>query len=108
MAFHGTRKEAVVGIIKEGLSIRTAKRGAMIGEAIKQMGEEANRPGLYVAPHYKGGSNKYTTPSTVTAFSNKSEQLRILFQCQVQPGKCRTHTSSVNLSRAWCIVDPAA
>ncbi len=72
------------------------------------MGEEANRPGLYVAPHYKDGSDKYTTPSTVTAFSNKSEQLRILFQCQVQPGKCRTHTSSVNLSRAWCIVDPAA
>jgi hypothetical protein len=102
------KKEAVVGIIKEGLSIRTAKRDVMIDEAIKQMGEEGNRTRLYVATHGKGGSDRYTTPSTVIAFSNKSEQFRIFSQCQVQPGKFRTHTSLVNVSKVWDIVNPAA
>jgi len=78
----------------------------MIGEAIKQMWEEASRPGFYVKTHYKGGSDKYTMPSTVTAFSNKSEQFRIVFQCQVQPGKFTTHTSPVNVGGAWCFVYP--
>jgi hypothetical protein len=44
------------------------------------MWEEANRPGFYVATHYKGGSDKYTTPSTVTAFPNMREQFRIVFE----------------------------
>jgi hypothetical protein len=69
------KKEAVGGIIKEGFLITAVKTDAMIGEAIKQMGEEVNRPGFYMATHCKGGSDNYATPSTVTAFSNKSEQL---------------------------------
>jgi hypothetical protein len=102
------KKEAVGDIIKESFLITAVKTDAMIGEAIKQMGEEVNRPGFYMATHGKGGSDKYTKPSTVTAFSNKSEQLRIVFQCQVQPDQLTTHRSPVNFSRAWCIIGPAA
>ncbi len=108
VAFHGTGKAAVGGIIKEGLSIGTAKRDLKIGEAIKQMGEEANRKGLYVATHCNGASDNYATSFTVTAFPDKSEQFRIVFQCRVQPGKFTTHTRPVKVGEAWRIVDPAA
>jgi hypothetical protein len=69
------KKEAVGGIIKEGFLITSVKTDAMIDEAIIQMGEQGNRTRLYVTTHCKGGSDKYATPSTVTAFSNKGEQL---------------------------------
>jgi hypothetical protein len=84
------------------------KADAMKKEAIQQMGEEANRPGLYVATHCNGGSDIYTRPFTVTAFPGKSEQFRIVFQCRVEPGKFTTHKSPVNVGEAWRIVDPKA
>jgi hypothetical protein len=84
------------------------KTDAMMEEAIEQIGEEANRPGLYVATHCNGGSDIYTQPFTVTAFPGKSEQFRIVFQCRVEPGKFTTHTSPVNVGEAWRIVDPKA
>jgi hypothetical protein len=68
------KKQAVGDIIKEGFLITAVETGFMIGEAIKQMGEETNRPGFSVATHYKGRSDKYTTPPNVAVFSNKSEQ----------------------------------
>jgi hypothetical protein len=108
VAFHGTHAGAVKGIIPQGLSTSTAKTDVMLYEAIEQIGEEANRPGLYVATHCNGGSDIYTRPFTVTAFPGKSEQFRIVFQCRVEPGKFTTHKKPVNVGEAWRIVDPKA
>jgi hypothetical protein len=108
VAFHGTHANAVHGIVKDGLLPSAVKTDAMLQEAIDQIGEEANRPGLYVATHCNGGSDRYTQPFTVTTFPGKSEQFRIVFQCRVQPGKFTTHTSPVNVGEAWRIVDPKA
>ncbi|CAF3588012.1 unnamed protein product [Rotaria sp. Silwood1] len=107
VAFHGTHSGAVSSIVQRGLSPGAAKTDVMIGEAIEQIDEEANRPGLYVATHCEGGSYpQYTVPFTVTTFPDKSEQFSMVFQCRVQPGKFTTHTSPVSVGEAWRIVDP--
>jgi hypothetical protein len=108
VAFHGTSANAVSGIVQHGLLTSAVKTDVKRTEAIEQMGEEADSPGLYVATHCNGGSDIYTTPFIVTAFPGKSEQFRIVFQCRVQPGKFTTHTSPVNVGEAWRIVDPSA
>lgn len=107
VAFHGTRYDAVRGIVQDGLSPGTTKRDAMIDEAIAQIGEEAKQPGLYVATHCNDGSYpQYTTPFTVTTFPGKTERFSIVFQCRVEPGKYTTHTVPVKKGQAWRIVDP--
>lgn len=108
VAFHGTNANAVSGIVQHGLLPSAVKTDAMLNEAIEQIGEEADQPGLYVATHCNGGSDMYTNPFTVTAYPGKSEQFRIVFQCRVQPGKFTTHTSPVDVGEAWRIVDPKA
>jgi hypothetical protein len=109
VAFHGTHAGAVSGIAQDGLLVSTAQRDAMMEEAVQQMGEEANRPGLYVATHCNGGSYpQYTTAFTVTTFPGKSEDFSIVFQCRVQPNKFTTHTRPVTVGEAWRIVDPKA
>lgn len=108
VAFHGTCAEAVTGIVQHGLLPSAVKVDAMRDEAIEQIGDEADRPGLYVATHCNGGSDLYTRVFTVTTFPGKSEQFRIVFQCRVQPGKYTTHKSPVKEGEAWRIVDPKA
>ncbi|UJR32733.1 hypothetical protein I4U23_020192 [Adineta vaga] len=108
VAFHGTSKDAVTGIVAKGFLINAVKTDVKRQEAIDLIGEEADRPGLYVATHCNGGSDIYTTPFTVTTFPDKSEQFRIVFQCRVQPKKFTCHTSPVNVGEAWRIVDPNA
>ncbi|CAF1113733.1 unnamed protein product [Rotaria sordida] len=108
VAFHGTRSGAVSGIVEYGLLPSVIKTDAMKEEAIEAIGEEANRPGFYVATHCEGGSSLYTAPFTVTTFPHKSEEFRIVFQCRVQPGKFTTHKSPVTVGEAWRIVDPSA
>ncbi|CAF1549077.1 unnamed protein product, partial [Didymodactylos carnosus] len=109
VAFHGTRSDAVNSIVQQGLLPSAARLDVVKYEAIQQMGEEANHPGLYVATHCNGGSHpQYTTPFTVTTFPQKSEQFRIVFQCRVQPGKFTTHSTPVQKGKAWRIVDPSA
>ena len=106
VAYHGTKKEAVSGIVKQGLLPGVVGRDAMLDEAIAQMGEEAKQPGLYVATHCNGGSYpQYTTPFTVITFPGKSEQFSIVFQCRVQPSKFTTHTTPVEKGEAWRTVD---
>ena len=109
VAYHGTHSGAVSGIVQHGLLPSTAKRDAMLDEAIEQMGEKANRSGLYVATHCDGGSYpQYTTPFTVTTFPDKSESFSLVFQCRVEPGKFTTHRTPVTEGKAWRIVDPDA
>lgn len=111
VAFHGTTYDAVSGIIKQGLLPMSGGRDAKINEAIEQIGEEANQPGLYVATHCDGGSYpQYTAPFSVTTFPGKTERFSIVFQCRVQPGKYTTHTTGnvVQIGEAWRIVDPNA
>ncbi len=109
VAFHGTHYGAVSGIVQYGFLPSTAKRDAMLDEAIAQIGDEANQPGLYVATHCNDGSYpQYTTPFTVTTFPDKSERFSIVFQCRVEPGKFTTHTTPVKKGQAWRIVNPKA
>lgn len=108
VAFHGTRADAVSGIVQQGLLTKAVETDAMLEEAIEQQGEEVNRPGLYVATHCNGGSDLYTEPFVVKSASGQNKQFRIVFQCRVQPGKFTTHQSPVNVGEAWRIVDPTA
>jgi hypothetical protein len=109
VAYHGTKKDAVSSIVAKGLLPSAVVTDAMKSEAIEQMGEEANQPGLYVATYCNGGSYpQYTTPFTVTTFPDKSERFSIVFQCRVQPNKFTIHTSPVKEGKAWRIVDPNA
>ena len=108
VAFHGTCKEAVTGIVANGLLPKFTETDVMLNEAIDQIGEEANKAGLYVATHCHGGADLYTTPFTVTTSADRSEQFRIVFQCRVEPQKFTTHTSPVNEGEAWRFIDPNA
>ncbi|CAF0875232.1 unnamed protein product [Adineta ricciae] len=108
VAFHGTHKEAVTGIVANGLLPKFTETDVKLDEAIDQIGEEANKAGLYVATHCHGGADLYTTPFTVTTAADRSEQFRIVFQCRVEPKKFTTHTSPVNEGEAWRFVDPNA
>ncbi|CAF1452567.1 unnamed protein product [Adineta ricciae] len=91
VAFHGTCKEAVTGIVANEVLLN-----------------EVDQAGLYVATHCHGGADLYTTPFTVTTSADRSEQFRIVFQCRVEPRKFTTHTSPVNEGEAWRFVDPNA
>jgi hypothetical protein len=109
LAYHGTKHSAVSGIVEHDLLSGTVKRDAMLNEAIRQMGEKANAPGLYVSTHCDDGSHpEYTEPFSVPTSSGKSEQFCIVFQCRVEPGKFTTHKIPVDVGRAWRIVDPKA
>jgi hypothetical protein len=109
IAYHGTKHFAVNNIVKHGLLPGAVVRDAMLDEAIDQIGEKADAPGLYVATHCDGGSHpQYTEPFSVPTSSGTSEQFRIVFQCRVEPGKFTTHTSPVEVGQAWRIVDPKA
>ncbi len=101
VALHGTHKDAVSGITRDGLAFSAVKRDAIM--------EEANCPGLYVATHCNGGCHpQYTSSCAVPILSNENEQFRIVFQYRVQPRKFTTHTRPVSVGEAWHIVDPKA
>ncbi|CAF1013991.1 unnamed protein product [Adineta ricciae] len=108
VAFHGTKDWAVSSIAKEGLKTTAVKTDAMRSEAIQQMGDEADRPGLYVATHCDGGASIYTEKFTVKPFPDQTETFRIVFQCRVKPEKYTVHTSPVNQGHAWRYVDPSS
>ncbi|UJR17464.1 hypothetical protein I4U23_004359 [Adineta vaga] len=107
VAFHGTKSWAVLDIAQHGLKTSAVKVDAMRQDAIEQMGNEADGPGLYVATHCDGGANIYTEPFTVTSSSNQTESFRIVFQCRVKPEKFTIHESPVNNGKAWRYVDPS-
>ncbi|CAF1201080.1 unnamed protein product [Rotaria sp. Silwood1] len=109
VAFHGTHSGAASSIVQHGLLPSAVKTDVMRQEAIEEIGEEANQPGLYMATHCEGGSYPaYTTTFTVTTFPDKSERFSLVFQCRVRPGKFTTHTKPVSVGEAWRIVDPTA
>jgi hypothetical protein len=107
VAFHGTHAGAVKGIKDEGL--RITSMDAMRGEAVKEKGEEFDKPGLYVATHCNGGSHPaYTQTFTVPASSGESETFRVVFQCRVKPGVFTAHSSPVRIGEAWRFIDSDA
>ena len=108
VAYHGTKSWAVSSIVQQGLMTSAVKVDAMRSEAISQMGEEANQPGLYVATHCDGGAVIYTEPFTVTPFPDKTESYRIVFQCRVKPKKFTVHRSPVIEGNAWRYVDASS
>jgi hypothetical protein len=108
VAYHGTKSWAVSSIVQQGLMTGAVKVDAMRSEAIQQMGEEANHPGLYVATHCDGGAVIYTEPFTVTPFPDKTESFRIVFQCRVKPEKFTVHKSPVIEGNAWRYVDASS
>jgi hypothetical protein len=112
VAYHGTKSWAVPGIVQQGLMTNAVtdavKLDAKRPEAIQQMGEEADRPGLYVATHCDGGADIYTEPFTVTTSPKKTESFRIVFQCRVKPEKFTVHKSPVNEGNAWRYVDASS
>jgi hypothetical protein len=106
VAYHGTTAEAAVPIVHQGLLTSAVKRDAMLDEALKQMGEEAHRPGVYVATHCQDGSYpRYTTPFSVPISPDTSENYSLVFQCRVKPGKFTKHTVPVEKGEAWRFVD---
>ena len=108
VAYHGTRLEAAAPIVKEGLSTDVAKRDAMLDDAIAQMGEEADHPGLYVATLCQDGAYpQYTTPFSVPVSPDKNEEFSLVFQCRVKPGEFTTHRLPVKEGHAWRFVEPS-
>ena len=106
VAYHGTRVEVVAPIVKQGLLTSAVQVDLMLGEAVKQMGEEANRPGVYVATHCQDGSYpQYTTAFSVPVAPDQSEEYSLVFQCRVKPGKFTTHRGPVKEGHAWRFVD---
>ncbi|CAF3112685.1 unnamed protein product [Rotaria sp. Silwood2] len=109
VAYHGTNANAVTGIVKHGLLISAIKRDVMRDEAIEQGGEDADRPGVYVATHCEGGAYpQYTLPFTVSVSSSKSERFSLVFQCRVKPEKFTIHETPVNTGKAWRFVDSSS
>ena len=109
VAFHGTHSQAVSNITKDGFLISKVKTDSMRHEAIKQIGSKADRPGLYLATHCKGGAHPaYTKTFPVAMPGGKTERFRIVFQCRVKPGSFTKHTRPVNIGEAWRVVDPDA
>jgi hypothetical protein len=108
VAYHGTRVEVAAPIVQQGLLTSAVQVDLMLDEAVRQMGEEANRPGVYVATHCQDGSYpKYTTPFSVPVSPGKSEEYSLVFQCRVKPGKFTNHPSPVKEGEAWRFVDPS-
>lgn len=109
VAFHGTNSKAVKNIADQGLLVSAVKTDAMLQSAIKQKGEEVNRPGLYVATHCNGGSHpRYTATFDVVISPEKTDTLQVVFQCRVRPNSFTCHTGPVKVGEAWRIVDPTA
>ena len=105
VAFHGTKAISVVPIAQQGLSTGAMQRDAMRDEAVEQLGEEANRPGVYVATKCEGGGALYAAPFTVTSSVHKTDTFRVVFQCRVKPEKYSVHGSPVRDGHAWRYVD---
>jgi hypothetical protein len=95
----------VLGIPKEGPLASNTARDVMKGEAIQQMGEEVDCSGIYVTTHCNDGADRYASAFSFTALSRKVENLQVIFQCRVQPGKFTKHTEPVKVGEAWRFVD---
>lgn len=108
VAYHGTKSWAAPGITQQGLKIDSIKMDAKRTEAIEQLGDYADRPGLYVATHCDGGASIYTEPFTVKTLPKQNESYRIVFQCRVKPEKFSTHKSPVSEGHAWRYVDSSS
>ncbi|CAF3744369.1 unnamed protein product [Rotaria socialis] len=109
VAFHGTHSGAVSGITAQGLLIKVVQVDLKRPEAIEQMGEAADKPGLYLATHCNGGSHStYTRPFDVQTSQDLTKSFRVVFQCRVKPGTFTTHKSPVKVGDAWRVVDPDA
>ncbi|CAF3463231.1 unnamed protein product [Rotaria sp. Silwood1] len=108
VAFHGTNKNAVLGITQEGLLASKSARDIMKDEAIKQMGEEADRPGIYLATHCNDGADRYADSFTFPIRTEESATFQVVFQCRVQPRKFTRHTGVVTTGEAWRFVDESA
>ena len=107
VAFHGTKSNAVKSIASEGLLVGKIVRDVMLDEAIKQKGEPANKPGLYVATHCNGGSHpRYTEQFDVQIPPAEMESFQVVFQCRVRPDAYTRHTSPVYVGEAWRLVEP--
>ena len=105
VAFHGTKGEAVKGIVEKGLLI--TKIDAMRTEAVEKKGKYFDKPGLYVATHCTGGAHPwYTTPFQIEQSPDTFEKFRVVFQCRVKPDVYTVHRSPVDKGRAWRFVDP--
>ncbi|UJR11977.1 hypothetical protein I4U23_016155 [Adineta vaga] len=106
VAFHGTKAWTVSRIVQQGRITGPVKVDSMQSEAIEQIGNEANCPGLYVATHCNGGADIYTEPFKITSFPNKTESFRLVFQCHVKSEKFTVHESPVNVGKAWRYIIP--
>ena len=107
VAYHGTNAGAVAGIAGEGLRTNLVQRDFMVDEAVQQMGEAANAPGVYLATHCEGGSYPtYTREFTVSVCPGKAERFSLVFQCRVKPGTFTRHTRPVSKGEALRFVDP--
>lgn len=104
VAYRGTRAEAAIPIVKEGL-----KTSAVDHDAQKQKDQVANSPGVYVATNCQNSSYpRYTRGFSVPVSVGKSEEYSLVFQCRVRPGEFTTHKSSgpAQEGEAWRFVDP--
>ncbi|CAF2027700.1 unnamed protein product [Rotaria magnacalcarata] len=108
VAFHGTKDQAVVGIIEKGLQSTYTKRDAMLSEAIRQKGSAMNKSGIYIATHCDDGAATYATAFTVEASRTKKETFRLVFQCRVRPNSFTIHSAPVAQGQAWRVVDADA
>ena len=109
VAFHGTHASSVGGITEQGLLISSGDADVARGEAIEQMGEAANQPGIYLTTHCGGGAHPtFTKPFTIHLAKGKSRTFRLVFMCRVAPGRFTTHQSPGALGHAWRVVDPDA
>ena len=104
VAYHGTGAEVADGIVEEGLLSSAVRRDVMRKEAVKEFGEEADRPAVYVATNCDGGAAIFTTPFTVTSFPDQSETFCLVFQCRVKPEKFSVHDTPVEQGKAWRFV----
>jgi len=109
VAFHGTKSHAVRGITDEGLLSSKVQNDAKREEAIQSEGDDADKPGLYVATHCNGGSHPlYTSKFDVKKPNGETESFHVVFQCRVRPNpKSYTeYTSPVQIGHAWRITNP--
>ena len=109
VAYHGTKADAVIGIVNESLRTDLVQRDVMRAEAMQQIGSEAAQTGVYVATHCEGGSYpQYTKEFTVPVSPGKVEKFSVVFQCRVKPGTFtrHKHPNVIRQGEAWRFVDP--